>query len=350
MKLKIVLILTIFLLFVIKLSCQDIHFSQIVFSPSNLNPALVGANYNNLGSIIYKNQWQSISSPYRTIYGSYSQRITSIKKQQTSNGFWGAGIGFYSDKAGDSNMGTTSGNISFAYHIKINKKSTLGASIQPIFASRSINPTNVKWGTQYETGVGYNSNINSNENIAPQSFNYLDLGAGVLYTYKSSERYMTANDKRSLNIGLALYHISSPRYNFTNNTNDKLNRRYTGFINGQFGIQNSNISLLPGLYYNHQGNQNEVLFGTYFQYLLKAESHYTGMFKGSSVSFGTFLRAKDAIVLKMMLNYQQYSFGFAYDLNISNLDRATQARGGIEIAICFMSPNPFGNGTSVKFN
>lgn len=335
--------------YTLKLMAQDIHFSQMSFTPINLNPALSGANFNNQLTIAYKNQWRSISSPYKTIYASYDQRLTSPKKQLTSNGFWAMGLGLFSDKAGDSKMGTTSCNINIAYHIKIEEKQTLGVAIQPGFANRSMSIDNIKWGTQYETGVGYNSSFSSNENVSTKSFNFFDLGAGVVYTYKSNERYITANDKVNINMGVATYHINKPKYSFVNDPKEKLGRRYTAFFNGQFGVKNSNFTFLPGIYFNQQGKQREVLTGTYFRYLLQGESHYTGLLKGAAISFGTFLRTKDAVVLKLLVEYQQYSFGFAYDINTSNLNRATQAKGGIEVAIRFASPNPFGKGSAVKF-
>ena len=42
---------------------QDIHFSQVGFSPLTLNPALAGANGAINGVLNYRSQWSSVAKP-----------------------------------------------------------------------------------------------------------------------------------------------------------------------------------------------------------------------------------------------------------------------------------------------
>src|SRR3990167_3665820 len=93
---------------------QDIHFSQFSMSPLTLNPSLSGALNDLEININYRDQWRSVASPYKT-FGVGSN--LKISKKKSSKGFWAGGVNFFSDKAGDSKMGTTQGNISLAYHI-----------------------------------------------------------------------------------------------------------------------------------------------------------------------------------------------------------------------------------------
>ena len=53
------------------------------------------------------------------------------------------------------------------------------------------------------------------------------------------------------------------------------------------------------------------------------------------IHFGTFLRWDDAIIPVVKLDYNRFSLGFSYDMNISQLRTASQARGGFEFSLTY---------------
>ncbi|MFN9114828.1 MAG: type IX secretion system membrane protein PorP/SprF, partial [Bacteroidota bacterium] len=55
---------------------------------------------------------------------------------------------------------------------------------------------------------------------------------------------------------------------------------------------------------------------------------------------GMFYRLQDAAVARVMFEYDLFSLGFAYDINLSNLTSVTNSVGGFEL---FMRYN-FGDG------
>ena len=61
-------------------TAQDIHFSQFDETPVQLNPATVGVQHEIRGILNFKNQWQSIGSPYRTYAFSFDARLLKNKK------------------------------------------------------------------------------------------------------------------------------------------------------------------------------------------------------------------------------------------------------------------------------
>ncbi|MFN6038079.1 MAG: PorP/SprF family type IX secretion system membrane protein [Bacteroidota bacterium] len=324
---------------------QDIHFSQLPMAPLNLNPALAGANYSNQASLVYRDQWKSSDAQFTTIYAGYDQRFLENNK----NGFLVGGINFFSDKAGDSQMKTNYVGVTMGYHVRLDQKQLLGLCVQPSFGQRSIDYAALRWGMQYN-GNGFDSNLPTGESgTLANQFSYFDIGAGMVYTYKSSEHYMTSNDHLLINAGYSVNHINRPRYTFFNSENENLFMRHTLFVNAQIGLKNSKISLMPGFYSMLQGSHTEFLLGTYFRYSLQDKSHYTGIKKGSAISLGGFYRLGDAIAVKAMLDWAQFSFGFSYDINLSNYTTATQGRGGFELAIRFVSPNPFSHNSRSSF-
>jgi len=98
-----------------------------------------------------------------------------------------------------------------------------------------------------------------------------------------------------------------------------------------------------------QGSQTEVLFGTYCRFSLQDKSHYTGIKKGSAFSVGGFYRYGDAIAIKTMIDWAQFSFGFSYDINLSGYTVSTQGRGGFELAIRFVIPNRSSQSSKTSF-
>lgn len=62
---------------------QDIHFSQYNEVPSLMNPALIGSQYVMRASIIYKDQWGSVTAPYRTYGASYEMKFKASNWEKT---------------------------------------------------------------------------------------------------------------------------------------------------------------------------------------------------------------------------------------------------------------------------
>lgn len=328
------------------LKAQDIHFSQMRFSPLNLNPALAGAEHTVQAIINYRDQWRSVAFPYKTTAASVDWRF---KQKRGANGFLAGGLNLFNDQAGDVRMTTTNVSLSLAYHLYIDSKSTIGLAIQGGMGQRGINPSNGVWANQYD-GVGFNSAIGSGESFESLNFTHLDAGAGVVYHYKKNEKYMRGNDQFKLTTGFGVFHVNRPTSAFLSNGEDDLAMRFSGFVNADYGIRNSNFSLVPAIYYNRQGPHQEVLGGTYIRVIVTEGSKITGFVQAIATSFGAFYRFGDAFVTKFMLEYSNYSFGLSYDFNVSSLTEASRGRGGVEFFLRFALPKPFGYTSRTRIN
>jgi len=95
-----------------------------------------------------------------------------------------------------------------------------------------------------------------------------------------------------------------------------------------------------------QGPASEIFIGSLVRFKLKQDSKYTSVMKSSALSLGAYYRAKDAIVASMLLEYANYTIGISYDINTSSLTTASNGRGGMEVALRFVLPNPFYSGVS----
>jgi type IX secretion system PorP/SprF family membrane protein len=332
MNLKHTLPLLLATLSLTKLAAQDIHFSQMQYAPLNLNPALAGANNEMQGVLNFKSQWKSITpTPYQTINAAFDMRVYKIK-----SGYFVSGLNVFNDKAGDGQLSTTSISIPMGYHLKLDKKNTLGGALYAGIGQRSINYDKFQWANQYN-GTAYDPTLQTGETFNNSKFVKLDLGFGVVYTYNKNERNMTGNDHMRINAGLALYHVNQPKYTFVAaNQNDRQYMRFSAFVSGEYGIQQTNISFMPAVYYNQQATQKELLLGTYAKYTLKEASVHTGLVQASAASLGVFYRNKDAVIIKAMYEHSNYSGGVAYDLNTSSLAKTSKAKGGFELFVRYI--------------
>lgn len=296
---------------------QDIHFSQFDSSPLNLNPALTGSFDGDLRFIAnLKNQWQSITVPYRTISSSIDKTI-SLQKQK-----FGIGLLVNADKAGDSEYGTTQVKLSFSYGKYLNKDSSFYASTGANISlnQNSINYNNLYFGSQFVNGR-YNSNLPNNETFNKSSIYYVDFSAGINFIYK-------INNKTPLHFGVGFTHLNSPQQSFNKEQLSKLDRKYNFHLTSNIEI-NERYSFLPQIVYYKQGKFQELDYG--------------GLIKGkvNNISFhnfylGGWIRNKDAAIANISFDYQNMYIGISYDINTSQLRRASNGFGGIEFSLIYI--------------
>lgn len=319
---------------------QDIHFSQFNMSPLTLNPAMAGAQNDLRATFNYRDQWKSVGTPYRTIGFGCDSRLN---KKKSTKGFLAAGINFFSDRSGDAKMGTVQANLSLAYHVRLGLNSTLGGGLVAGFAQRSVNYMALQWGSQYD-GSAFNSALASGEPVnASTSISYADFGGGLLWNYdnRSGSKNVTDNHDLKANFGVSFFHLSQPGYSFYANPDEKLFLKTVVHGSALFSISNSNVAFVPSFMYSRQGPAQEIYAGTLLRFTVRQDSKYTGFKDGAAISAGAFMRTKDAVVAQVLLEYSNYAIGISYDVNTSPLRTASNSRGGLEIALRFVTPNPF---------
>ena len=99
-----------------------------------VNPAFAGSvDYKFRFIMNYRSQWKSVANPYKTIAASYDMNLSKVTP---GKGFLGAGISFYSDKAGDSQMGLTRADLSLSYKAILNTQNIFIAGIQGGYAQQ----------------------------------------------------------------------------------------------------------------------------------------------------------------------------------------------------------------------
>lgn len=321
------------------LLAQDIHFSQFFMAPLTQNPALTGAVYGQEANVNYKEQWRSVSTPYKTVAASYS---LSLQKKKKSKAFFALGANFFNDKAGDSKLGTTQANLSAAAHVYLDRYSKFGGGLQIGFAQRSIDYTSLTWGNQFD-GEQYDPGLDNRENLpAAASKMYPDVAAGVVYTYDNNAGFkrVTDNTDIKVNVGLSVFHLSRPDQSFTSDV-DKLYTKFVLHGNALLSVPYKSIGFVPGFFAYKQGGPSEIFVGSLVRYALNQKSKYTRNRTVTALSLGAYYRAQDAAIVSFLFEHANYALGVSYDVNVSRLKVATVAKGGFEISLRYTARNPF---------
>lgn len=321
---------------------QDIHFSQFDETQLQLNPADAGVQHEVRVVTNYKNQWQTVGSPYKTFALSADARLLKDKKHHL-----GLGIDVFSDKSGDANLKSNQVNLSLSGIVNVSEYSVISAGLMAGYAQRSITVDGLQWGSQYD-GMNYNAALPTGETAQAQAFNFVDLGAGIQYSYGNSEMYISANNTRRINIGAAIFHPNTPAYSFYGDKTQILHAKYVFHGNASIGVKNTNLVLKPSYIVFLQGATREITPGLTLQYILQEGSKYTKNKKPAAFSIGGYYRIQDAFIAVAKFEYANYAIGFSYDINLSKLKTVSKARGGFEISLRFISPGAFSKRSSGK--
>ncbi|MCH8902569.1 MAG: PorP/SprF family type IX secretion system membrane protein [Bacteroidetes bacterium] len=317
-------------------SAQDIHFSQFTASPLNINPAMTGV-FNGDYRVIanYRNQWGSV------IVNSFDTRALSadfsLFKGKMGKDFVGAGLSIFSDKAGASQYGTLQISGSLSYNKALNSFANqyLSMGIQMGYAQRSINFSNLQFGSQYD-GQQFDPNITSGEGFG-SGYSFLDFSSGLLW-------YYFINSRLNVYSGVSLAHINRPNQSFFSNTSDRLYSRIAVQAGSEIKT-NSNFSYLPAVLLLRQGPSQEIDLGTYVKYEVdaaKATAFYVGAWGRLASPFA------DALMFSTKIDYRGFSLGISYDVNVSSLNVATNKRGGPELALTYIGNFGKDDGTMTR--
>lgn len=296
----------------------DPHFTQNYTYPMYLNPALTGGSDGDYRvAAIYRSQWGSVGSPYRT---------TGVSVDTRTDKNISLGLNLMNQAAGDGGFNYFNTYASIAYtgvtFGKMNEHRLVFA-MQAGLISRHFDQSKFKWGEQWNPITGYNASNPTTESFAANSATTLDMGAGALY-------YDASPDKKA-NVfgGLSFFHINKPKDAIISSQNEVLKSiplRYT--VHGGVSINLSNgARLVPHVLFMQQGNAHETMLGAYVQKNVNEET---------DIMFGGYYRHKDAVAPFVGVEYKNFLVGLSYDANISKLGSMAKHVNSFELSFTYI--------------
>jgi type IX secretion system PorP/SprF family membrane protein len=212
-----------------------------------------------------------------------------------------------------------------------NQSHYLVAGLEGGASQRTINFLNLRYGTQFD-GDDFNQNLPSLENFGRDNFIFGDVGGGLLW-------YSVFDENTNFYAGAAFVHLNRANQSFYFDRFVELNPRLTFHAGGEFLFPNTRIGLVPGIVVLSQGPSFQVNGGANVKFLLgKRKDEY------QAFQIGTWLRTSrdfetgsisDALILSTRFDYNNIAMGFSYDVNISDLNVASNGNGGFEISLIY---------------
>jgi type IX secretion system PorP/SprF family membrane protein len=308
---------------------QDMHFSQYLTSPMNLNPALTGVMNEDIRiASNFRSQWKSVSAePYRTISAGVDGTLPPKRK---TNDFFGLGLVVNSDKAGASQLSINQANLSLSYSKLLVPGSggMLSMGFQAGAGQRSMTYDALTWDRQYN-GVRYDPALSSGESPVGSSLTYLDLSAGINWSQTFGKNFR-------LSTGASLWHFNRPSISLSKVAEDPLYMKIGFNAVGQYTLPSRpGTSIMPSLVYFQQGTQRLLNVGAAWRYRLVEQSRYTGWVSETALVAGLYYRLQDAAFINVRIDYLDFSVGVNYDFNVSSLQVASSSRGGMEFCVMY---------------
>jgi type IX secretion system PorP/SprF family membrane protein len=307
------------------LKAQDIHFTQWMFSPLNLNPGETGrfdGDYRIVGN--FRSQWGSImEKQFRTFGLSYDQ-VFSYYGQEFS-----AGIQFDNDRSSVGNLIQNKLLFSLGYNRQV-KGHYLSGGLQMGMLHKGINPNAYTYPTQWNmtTGLFDNTNFSNQENFAQTNDYSFDLNLGFGWAKQLT-------DKLFPEVGVAWYHLNTPKETFLNNE-ESFSIRQVYNLRLNYAL-NEKYIFAPNLLYMYQNKGQNLVLGAIGKMKLEEnKAKINGVFAGLNFRDG-FNRNYDAGNLIVGAQRQEWQVGISYDINMSGLSSVTHYRGAFELSVIYIA-------------
>jgi type IX secretion system PorP/SprF family membrane protein len=302
---------------------QDLHFSQFVLAPVQINPATAGFFEGDARLMAYnRTQWRSTLNAYQTV--GIAADLPLLKRPRKQDIF-GLGITMDYDQAGDSKLTTIQGNLMLAYAHALNYRNNnfLMVGVNVGGSQRSWSYSQLVWDDQFQNGV-FNPNNPNSEYYYGTNFWFSDVGVGVQWLYQPDflEYYQA---------GFSVSHINRPRISMTKDDNIRLPVKFTATASVSIEVQPT-TALIPSAYFSFQKKYREFLLGLNCSHSLPIDV------KGfiNKMNLGLYYRWNDAIYLATGMEVRRWVFSISYDFNVSKLTKANYAQGGVEIIVSYI--------------
>jgi len=315
-----------------QLSAQDIHVSQFYETPLMRNPALAGIFTGHVRiQSVHRTQWSFTGFGYQTtaLSGEYKFPVGY------GYDFMTVGMQTFYDVAGNTRLKTLQVMPALNFHKALSGTKTeyLSGGFMVGMVQRQFDLNNLTFNNQYVNGE-FNQNASSGESFSSVNRKVLDMAAGLSYNSEIGE-------SGSYYLGASLYHINQPTESFKD---DKIQLPSKTQINAGLHLKmTENMDMVAELNYSKQGSYNEVMLGGIWSFQLNDNYTNTESEEGLekiSLGIGGFIRLQDAFTPVVKMTYKRTEIGVSYDVNLSDLKKGSQGRGGYELSLSYKFSRP----------
>lgn len=302
---------------------QDLTYSQFYEQPLLRNPALAGVFTGDIRvSLAYRDQWASVTVPFRTGSMSVEYKIPIAKQ----NDFLTMGLQLTEDGAGDIRLKRTQLLPAINYHKSLSGNSDTYLSVAfmggPVYSQ--FDASQLIFGDQYQGS--YNSSNPTAQVIRVPGYTYWDMATGVSFSTQFSEQ-------GRMYMGVSYAHFGKPTITSVLGGDQTFLFPKLTFNIGVSTPVGDRTRLIAFADYFTQHGSRDLLGG--FLYGLDVEDNYYEDKAPVTFYVGSFLRWGDALIPVVKLDFDHMSFGLSYDVNVSKLKAVSSLRGGFELTASY---------------
>ena len=311
---RILIGLTVLILFSYMGKAQDAEFSQFYANPLYLNPAFAGAEICPRAVLNYRNQWPNMAGNYVTYNASYDRYIQKLHG--------GLGVLLNVDNAGDGIIKTTQASLMYAYMLRVSYNLFFNMALQGTFYQKTLNWDLLYFGDQFDPQQGFVI-PSSDQPPDNNSVRFADFDAGAVFGWKGI-----------LHGGVAVHHLTTPNMSYYMNDENELPMKFTAHFgvninpNGEGMLFDPIFYVAPNILYQQQGNFHQINTGIYIIHLpLVVGAWYRLNYEYA-----------DAVIVLIGINHKNLKIGYSYDITLSKMRSNTGGAHEVSISWQFDCP------------
>jgi type IX secretion system PorP/SprF family membrane protein len=323
-----------------KAFAQDVGFSQFYDQPLLRNPALAGIFTGDVRfTASYRNQWQSVTVPYRTF--GLSSEIKFPLHAMDDNITVTGGLQLLRDIAGTSEFSVLQIIPALNVSVRVGENSFISGGFMGGLMQHRFDPSKLVLGDQFlfQSNGSFTILPYSNQIFNNTSINYFDLSAGTSFS-------SSFNENSDYYIGVGLFHIATkPKHGFISNNELMLNKKLAVNAGLSYSITDGSDLIFYGDYFRQYNNNFEYVGLNSLQTGIMLKHYLSNSSENDyAITGGILYRWDDAVIPVLQLQLSKFVIGASYDVNVSKLSTASEYRGGFEITLSykdiFTSRNP----------
>lgn len=312
---------------------QDLHLSQYQYAPMHTSPALTGFAVDGmLFSVQYRSQWAPLlgDNSFSTTSANFEYRALS-----KSLDFWGYGVALWNDQAGA--LTHTQGQLNIAYSKQLagtgDLQHILSAGFDIGVMQRTIDITDRKWLSQYNGNGGFDPNLpGSTLDIFNRTVPDLGLGMAWHTTFKNNSFVALSG---------AVQHLYKPDLSYNKNAIfGNMYSRYVLFFESEVALS-ERTRWISSVIIQKQGPSMEILPRTGLKTIVVNDAfNHVAFQMGGALRIVNRLEAGqtlDAFIALLRMDWNKFSFGFSYDINLSTLSQSVN-NNSLEMVIAYRVP------------
>lgn len=312
--------LFLFLFIALHSAAQNPLFSQYQLAPSNVNPAWTAAS---------PDWWVIAHYRHQNFDGGYtfqsSQLTVTRPLLQGKRRYGGVGISVLDDNTGESGWYHFQRlGASLAHDIKLSRQQRLSLGFQTQYQIKRISTENIRTGSQYRFGQGFDPALASGENMNDLQTSYFSLGTGALW-YAVDRHQAT-----TFYAGISWLDLNRPDESFFGDAQPLPST--LSLQSGFRAYQKNRFTLFPELLLLHQAGVSILNIGSRLSYELR--NAFSANKSAPQVDFITRYTLNRSLALALQWHQPTYTLGVSFDTGASS-HRANPLQNAFEVVLAW---------------